>query len=244
MFLTVILVLGLVSLVSFVGVLTLGLKVKKIQALVSLLVPFAAGALLGDAFVHLLPHAFAHDHGSGPALAVIVGFLLFFILEKVLFWRHCHRVGCKEHINQVGPLSLVGDGLHNFIDGVIIGASFLESVELGITTSVAVLAHEIPQEIGDFAILIHAGYSRGRAIWFNFLTSLTALAGGLIILLVGSGAEWLDLLLPLTAGGFVYIAASGLVPQLQKEKRAGQLILQVVMLSLGIGIMFLLLGLE
>ena len=244
MYLTVILVLGLVSLVSFVGVLTLGLKVKKVQTLISLLVPFAAGALLGDAFVHLLPHSFAHDHGPGSSLAVVAGFLIFFGLEKILFWRHCHRVECEDHISQVGPLSLAGDSLHNFIDGVLIGASFLESTELGVSTSVAVLAHELPQEIGDFAVLIHAGYSRARAIWFNFLTSLTAIAGGLFVLLSGAEAVWLDKLLPLTAGGFIYIAASGLIPQLQKEKRAGSLVIQVLMLTAGIGVMFLLLGLE
>lgn len=237
-------VLFLVSAISFIGLVVLAWRPKKSARLISLLVPFAAGSLLGDAFVHLLPHAFEEYGHLTVSAGVVGGFFLFFVLEKVLLWHHCHNIDCEEHLSQIGALSLVADGLHNFIDGVIVAASFRHSWGLGLTTSLAVVAHEIPQEIGDFIILLHAGHTRRRALVYNFLSSLSALIGGGVVLAFQANSHWLGWLLPFTAGGFVYLAASGLIPQIQQEEKTGRLLEGMIGLGLGFGIMFLLLGLE
>ncbi|MCJ7827936.1 ZIP family metal transporter [Patescibacteria group bacterium] len=238
MLLTILAFLSLISAVSLVGVLGFVVKAKKLDRWVVVLVPFAAGTLLGDSFVHLLPHSFEEQSSLAVSGAVTVGFLVFFGLEKVLLWRHCHRVNCEEHQHQIGTLSLVADGLHNFIDGMLVAGSFLASPSLGLATSLAVVAHELPQEIGDFAILIHSGYSKKKAIFSNFLFSLSALAGGLTVYLLREARFGFDWLLPFTAGGFIYIAASGLIPQLHEFNEKRVLLSQFVGLVLGFGVMF------
>lgn len=250
----------IISLVSFVGVFALSLKEQLLRKYIFLLVSLAVGALLGDAFIHLIPEAL--ETTSDPtmlSLAIILGILIFFILEKVLHWHH-HQTETQivteelhqsphpvhpEHIHPVGKMILVSDGVHNFIDGLIIGVSYLVSIEVGIATTIAIILHEIPQEIGDFGVLIHSGYSKVKAMWFNFLSALTAIFGTIIALFIGSSSEILiSWIVPLTAGGFIYIAMSDLIPEMHKTKSIKASILQLTAVLVGVLSMVLLLALE
>ena len=238
---TILSVVG-VSLLSFVGVFTLSINIKKLRKALLYLISFSAGALLGGAFLHLLPESM-EVCGTARQIAVwiLIGMVLFFVLEKVLKWRHCHEPTCDEHPHSLGVMNLVGDGFHNFIDGMIIAVSYMVSIPLGIATTVAVVLHEIPQEIGDFGILIYAGYSRRKALFYNFLSALTAVLGAIITLIVGNSIESLtSYLVPLTIGGFIYIATADLIPELHKDVRLKNSILQLLSFLLGIGLMALL----
>jgi zinc and cadmium transporter len=250
----------IVSLVSLVGVFTLSLKEKLLQKYIFLLVSLATGALLGDAFIHLIPEAF--ESSSKPTLVsiyIIVGIIIFFILEKFLHWHHHqteNQIDLEEmheslnesntkHIHPVGKMILFSDGVHNFIDGLIIGVSYLVSVEVGIATTIAIILHEIPQEIGDFGVLIHSGYSKMKALWFNFLSALTAVLGTLIALFIGSSSEGIIAwLIPLAAGGFIYIAMSDLIPEMHKTKNAKSSFWQLAAVLIGVLAMVLLLAIE
>lgn len=236
----------IVSLVSLVGVFSLSLKENFIRKYIFLFVSLAVGALLGDAFLHLIPESFEElANGANIGLLVIAGLFIFFILEKFLHWHH-HSDDIEErHAHPVGKLIIFSDGVHNFIDGVVIGISFLASVPIGITTTLAVILHEIPQEIGDFAVLLHAGYSRKRALWLNFLSALTAILGTLIAFTLGeAGESFTAWILPLAAGGFIYIAVADLIPELHKTKIVKRSVLQFVSLALGVILMFALTFLE
>jgi zinc and cadmium transporter len=235
-----------VSLVSLVGLFFLSIKEEFIKKYISLFVSLAVGALLGDAFIHLIPESFEKiANGTNIGLLVIAGLFLFFILEKFLHWHH-HSDDIEEyHAHPVGKLVLFSDGIHNFVDGVVIGASFLISAPIGIATTLAVILHELPQEIGDFAVLIHAGYTRRRALWLNFLSALTAVLGTLVaFMLGGAGESFTTWILPLAAGGFIYIAATDLIPELHKTKVVKHSILQLVSLVVGIVLMLALTFLE
>lgn len=235
----------IVSLISLVGVFTLSLKDAVLKKYVFVFVSLAVGALLGDAFLHLIGESF--ETLGDPLLIsglVLSGILVFFILEKFLHWHHHGRdveECCKTH--HLGKMILVSDGLHNMIDGLIIGASYMVSIPAGIATTIAVMLHEIPQEIGDFAVLLHAGYSRKRALWLNFLSALTAVAGLALAIILGSFIDiFTNYFLPFAAGGFIYIAMSDLVPELHKEAHSWQYnFVQIGMVMLGIGLMALLL---
>lgn len=208
----------LVSLISLFGLITLSLKRDVLINIVHHLVAFAVGALLGDAFIHLIPEAFEKADKTAASFLVILGIFLFFMLENLLRWRHCHSPTAANHPHPVATLNLVGDGVHNLIDGLVIGASYLVSLPVGIATTLAVVLHEIPQEMGDFGILINAGFSVGRAIFYNFISACLSIVGALIVLLVGSRFNQFSiLLLPITAGGFIYIAASDLIPELHHK---------------------------
>ncbi|MFA5926647.1 MAG: ZIP family metal transporter [Patescibacteria group bacterium] len=237
----------IVSLISFVGAITLFIKEEALKKLLLFFVAFSTGALIGDAFLHLLPETVERT-GSLTLLnsiSILSGILFFFALEKFLHWRHCHDIECEEHPRYLGVLNLVGDGFHNFIDGILIGASFLVSMPLGITTTVAVALHEIPQELGDFGILLHSGFNRGRAIFYNLISGSIAIAGGVIAYFIGQDAEaFVAFVVPLTIGGFIYIALSGLVPELHKEERWQLSLWQFISMILGIGVMGLLLFLD
>lgn len=237
-----------VSCISFVGLATLGLKLKKLKTVVIYLISFAAGALLGDVFLHLLPEAVESEGGFGLSLGlgVLGGMVVFFLLEKVIHWRHCHMpVDGKEHVHAFAYTNLIGDALHNFLDGVLIAGSFLVNWPTGIATSLAVILHEIPQEIGDFGVLIHGGFTRKRALWLNFLTALTAIVGAVVTLLVaGQMEEIVRWLIPLAAGGFIYIASADLIPELHKETTTRRSLGQIVAFLLGIGVMASLLLME
>jgi len=236
----------IVSAISFVGVLTLLLKESILRGMLLFFVSFSAGALLGDAFVHLLPQA-AEKSGFGITLSIyiLLGILTFFILEKFICWRHCHVETSEQHPHPVGFMNLIGDGLHNLIDGMVIAGSYYVSIPIGIATTLAVVFHEIPQEIGDFGVLLHAGFSKTKALFFNFISALAAVIGAVIVLLVGIKFNNFEVfIIPFTAGGFIYIASSDLIPELHKETKPWKSFAQLIGIVLGILIMFALLLLE
>lgn len=241
-----------VSLVSFVGLLVLSINLKTAQKAIIFLVALSTGALFGDAIIHLIPEIFkSAPSASLASFWILVGILIFFTLEKFLRWGHSHEVDecpdCEQHeIKPVGKMNLVSDALHNFIDGLAIGASFLVNPTVGFATTIAVILHEIPQEMGDFGILLHAGYSKWRALAFNLLSAITAILGTILVLLIGETVIGITaILLPITAGGFLYIAGSDLVPELHKEKSSLKHSFgQFLALLLGLASMFLLLLVE
>ena len=231
-----------ISLISFIGIITLVLSRRRIQPLVFAMVGLAVGAMLGDAFIHLLPEAFARTRTPlATSLTCLAGIILFFVLEKFLLWSHDHATVHTHPIHPVGYINLIADGLHNFIDGILVGASYLISVPIGLATTLAVCLHEIPQEIGDFGILLHAGFTSTRALWLNFLTATLAIAGAVLSLLLGAALQpFATTVLPLAAGGFIYIAGSDLVPELHKERHPRQAAVQLLAIGVGIGLMLLL----
>jgi len=205
----------LVSLISFIGVLTLTLKDKTLDEILLVLVAFSAGALMGGAFLHLLPESIAESPDISKFIYVLMGFILFFFMEKILHWRHCHEGNCSVHTFTY--MNLFGDAIHNFIDGLVIAAAFVTSLSLGIATTFAIAFHEIPQEIGDFGVLVYGGFTKTKALLFNFLVALTAIAGGIIGYFISAFTEeFVVLLLPIAAGGFIYIASSDLIPEIRK----------------------------
>ncbi len=233
-----------VSLISLVGIFTLGIREDRLQRILFYLISFSAGALLGDVFIHILPEIM----GGGGALQngayVLAGIMIFFVLERVLLWHHSHT-SHKENIHSMVSLTTIGDALHNFLDGVAIAASFLVSIPVGIATATAVIFHEIPQEIGQFAILIHGGWSRKKALLYNFFSALTAVAGALFVLIFSrSFNEAPTILLGFGAASFLYIAMSDLIPELHKEPDTKRSVVQFVWMLAGIGVMALLLVLE
>jgi zinc and cadmium transporter len=232
----------IVSIVSLVGVMTISLKEEKLRKILLFLVSFSAGALLGGAFMHLLPEA-VEEYGFGLNIStyLLLGIITFFAMEKFIHWRHCHIPTSKSHPHPYVFMNLIGDGFHNFIDGMVIGGSYLVSIPLGLATTMAVIFHEIPQEIGDFGVLLHGGFSKFKALFFNFLTALTAVIGVIVSLLIGGRVENFTMfLIPFTAGGFIYIAGSDLIPELHKENVPSKSIMQLVSLLLGILVMFFL----
>lgn len=234
----------IVSLISLVGVLTLFFNEKILRKILIFLVSFAAGALLGDVFLHLLPEVFIETNAVFQySVFILLGIILFFLLENIIRWQHCHDLACEEHPHPFGYNVLVGDGLHNFIDGVIIAGSFLVSIPLGIATSLAVIFHEIPQEFGDFAILIQAGFTRKKALFFNFLSALFALLGAIVALIIQSRMEYLSLfIISFTIGGFIYIATADLIPELhRKTATARNILYELLFFILGLVVMALLL---
>jgi len=227
----------IISLISFIGIFTLALKDKLLDKIVLLLVSLSAGALMGGAFLHLLPESVELSDGLDVFLFVLVGFALFFLIEKVLHWRHCHKGECKVHTFTY--MNLIGDSIHNFIDGLIMATSFVISIPLGMTTTMAIALHEIPQEIGDFGVLIYGGFTKKKALVLNFLTALTAVLGGLIGFFISNMVENVKLfILPFAAGGFLYIAASDLIPEIRKETSLKKSMIYFGIFILGIFIMY------
>src|SRR3989339_232352 len=227
-----------VSAGSLIGVITLVMKEKTLHKILILLVSLSAGALIGGAFLHLLPEAQELYQDGNLFLFVLLSFIFFFILEKLLHWRHCHKGVCKVHT--LGLMNLIGDSIHNFIDGLVIAASFLTSFHLGVVTTLAVALHEIPQEIGDFGVLLYAGFGRKKALFANFMTALTAVFGGVIGYFAASRVEHFTFyLLPVAAGGFIYIATTDLIPEMRKETNLYKSFLSFLFFILGIIIMYL-----
>lgn len=240
-----------VSLVSLVGVLTLSLGEALIRRLATILVSFAVGTLLGDAFIHLIPEAFA-DAGATlrASLLVLAGVLLFFVVEKLLRHQHgplhIHHHHDERKRPELAVINVVGDAIHNFIDGVLIGASYVTSPVLGVSTTIAVLFHEIPQELGDFGVLVHSGLTVRKAVLVNLASASVAILGTVATVLVGSRAEAMvtAILVPVTAGGFVYIASADLIPELQHDRSLRALVVQASLIALGIASMALLAAVE
>ncbi len=236
----------IISLISFVGVFSLSADREKLRKTVVFLVSFSAGALFGDAIIHLIPESFEKIESSfDVSLLILSGIVFFFMLEKFIHWRHCHVLGSEKHLHPVVSMNFIGDFIHNLIDGMIVAGSFLTSVPLGIATSIAVVLHEIPQEIGDFGVLLFGGLTVRRALLFNFISATAAIFGAFLVLLLGPYfQEKSFFLLPLTAGGFLYVAGSDLIPELKHETKITASIWQLAAILLGIAIMAGLIFLE
>ena len=233
MFLYAIISTIVVSLISLVGIFFISLG-KKIDRIIILLIALAAGTFIGDAFFHLIPESLESLESLTVFSIVIIGFVLFFFIENFLFWHH-HHSGLEEH--PVSYLNIIGDGVHNFIDGVLIALSYLVSPIIGLTTTIAVIAHEIPQEIGDYAILINGGFTRSKALFFNFISALAAVIGALLgYFLIRE--TFISYLIPIVAGMFIYIGASDLVPELHREQNKIKSYLSIVFFLIGIVIMY------
>jgi zinc and cadmium transporter len=237
----------LISAVSLMGVLVLWLKDKQLERILLYLVSFSVGGLFGDAFIHLIPEAIEEGgFGMSVSLLILLGILFSFVVEKFLQWRHCHIPTSSEHPHSFAYMNLFGDAVHNLIDGLIVGGSYLVSIPIGISTTLAVIFHEIPQELGDFGVLIHGGFNKKKAVWFNLLTALTAILGAVIAFVAGTTLEgFIPLLIPFAAGNFIYIAGSDLIPELRKdEPDLKKATLQVISIILGVAVMLLILLLE
>ena len=221
------------------------------KTLVPHLVSFAIGSLLGAAFLGLLPHALAGpgvEDAHKLFLAVLLGLLGFFLLEKMVLWRHCHSDHCEAHTphdhgkhktDPAGWMILVGDSLHNLVDGVLIAAAFMTDIHLGVVTAMAVAAHEIPQEVGDFVVLLHSGFSRSKALLFNVLSSLTTIIGALLAYWsLGDLQHVLPYVLAVAASSFIYIAVADLIPGLHKRAEASATIQQVLLIAAGVSLIY------
>lgn len=227
----------LISLGALIGIFTLSMKEKLLEKIIMKLVALSSGALLGGAFIHLMPEGIEKvDDPSTFFLTILIAIISYLLIEKVLHWRHCHKSGdCSVH--SFGYMNLLGDAVHNFIDGLIIASAFVVSIPLGITTTIAIALHEIPQEVGDFGVLLYAGFKKKKALLLNFLVALTVVVGGVCGWLLLSKVEAItSFLLPIAAGGFIYIALSDMIPELRKDHFKGFL-QSFVFVILGILIM-------
>jgi zinc and cadmium transporter len=239
---------GLLS-VTAAGLVALNARTAWIPMLIS----YAIGALLGAVFLEILPHAFELS-GSMDKMAatVLFGILLFFVLEKLVLWRHCHGDECEAHAapapvrdhghdhGRSGMMIIIGDTFHNFVDGILIAAAFMTDFKLGAVTALAIIAHEIPQEVGDFLILLHSGYTKRQAFIFNLLSSLATLVGGVIAYLaLQTVQEWIPTILGLAAASMIYVAVADLIPGLHKRPELRATVQQVTLIGLGIGSIWL-----
>ena len=238
--LNIVIATSVVSLFSFVGIYAISLKEKTLHDILLILVAFSAGTILGAAFFDLLPEAIELVEESVVFIYITVGFLFFFILERFIYWYHGHPHGddvarVRTVSKSFGYLNLIGDGIHNFVDGMVIAASFLIGFSVGLAATVAVIFHEFPQEMGDYGILVYAGFKRSRALLLNFIVALAVVLGGISAVFFIEAVEALSgLLIALSAGGFIYLAASELIPELHKETSFKKSVVQFVMFILGI----------
>lgn len=228
----------IVSLISLIGIITLLIKQKHLNKILFFFISFSAGSLLGGAFFHLIPESLEKSTASFVFQLVLIGFITFFILEKILHWHHCQNDHCQEHKKVLGLQNLAGDALHNFIDGLIIISAFYIDFNLGLITTASVILHEIPQEISDFGVLIYSGFSKTKALYYNLISALMAVLGTIIgyflIIKIEQIAQWL---IPITAGGFIYIAASDLIPEINKERKLSKSTLSLIFFLLALLIM-------
>lgn len=231
------------GLVAFVGIFSIGLSNKLFKKLIFVFVAFSAGALLSGAFFHIIPEALDELPAMQVSLFVLTGFVVFFLIERVLHWHHCHEEGCKTHDDKEHPITMLilfGDSIHNFVDGIIISAGFIASVPLGILTTLMIIAHEIPQELGDFAVLVHGGFSKKKALMYNFFSQLTSVVGGVVGFFFATLVKgMIPIVLSFAAGGFIYIAASDLIPELHKEPKLKKALLSFFCFIAGLGLMLL-----
>jgi len=232
----------IVSLISLIGVLTLALNIDKLKRILLYMISLSAGALIGDAFIHLLPEA-AETTGltSAVSLYIISGIVVSFVMEKIIHWRHCHVPTCANHPHPFVWMNLFGDSIHNLIDGLVIGASYLVSIPLGIATTLAVILHEIPQEIGDFGILLHSGMRRGRVLFWNVLGALVGPVGAVVAITFRDVYEKAaGAVLAVVVGNFVYLALADLIPAIKHESRIRNTIGQIVLVIVGIVLVWIL----
>jgi zinc and cadmium transporter len=229
----------IISLIAFVGIVTLFLKEELLKKALMVLVALSAGGLLGGAFLHLLPEA-VEEAGAQMSvfLYLLLGFCLFFVLEQFLLWRHEH--GTVHKIQPFSYLILISDGVHNFIDGLVIAASFVVGFQIGVVTTLAVALHEIPQELGDFGVLTYGGFSRKRALFFNYISAITAILGGIIGYFLSSLLQTsIVYLLPFAAGNFIYISAADLIPEIKHTVNPKRSAIHFCAFLVGLGIMLI-----
>ncbi|MFH1582659.1 MAG: ZIP family metal transporter [bacterium] len=228
----------LISLGALIGVFSLAARKESIEKIILFLVSLSAGTLMGGAFLHLLPEALEGMPAEEVFGIVLFSFILFFLVEKIFHWRHCHEGDCGIH--SFGPINLIGDSIHNFIDGLIIAATFLVDINLGIATTIAIAFHEIPQEIGDFGVLLHAGYKKVKALALNYFVALTVVVGGITGYFISFSLDDLIVkLLPFAAGGFLYISTSDLIPEIRKETGLKRSLISFFFFLIGILIMYI-----
>lgn len=240
MFTLLMIIIGtfVITLCVWVAVLFIFLKKEILSKITMFLVALSAGALMGGAFLHLMPEASEQIKPNTLFGIFLISFVVFFLIEKLLHWRHCHKADCPIHT--FGHMNLIGDSIHNFIDGLIIASTFMVDFSLGMATTLAVAIHEIPQEIGDYGVLIHAGFNNKKALTLNYLVALTVVLGGIVGYFSFSHLNnILPYLLPFAAGGFVYIAASDLMPEIRKETNIKKSIGTFFIFILGILLMYL-----
>ena len=237
-FFSILLATFFITLCVWVGVLFIFLKKESLSKIIVFLVALSAGALMGGAFIHLMPEASEKLSADSLFSTFLASFAIFFLIEKILHWRHCHKGECAVHT--FGHMNLIGDSIHNFIDGLVIASTFMLNPGVGIATTLAVAIHEIPQEIGDYGVLIHAGFHKKKALALNYLVALTVVLGGIVGYFSLSHIESiLPYLLPFAAGGFVYIAASDLMPEIRKEKDLTKSMGVFLVFMVGILLMYL-----
>lgn len=222
------------GLVALLGVFTLAMSDKTLKRILYVLVAFAAGAMMGGGFLHLLTESLEPLGADNAFIMLIGGFSAFFLIERILHWHHCHERECEVH--SYSYMILIGDGIHNFIDGLVIAAAFLTNFQLGLVSSILIIGHEIPQEIGDFGVLLHGGMAKIKALTYNFISQITAVIGGIVGFLI-PGEGFKTLMLPIAAGGFIYIAASDLIPELHKEPKLSKSLLAFSFFLVGVGLM-------
>lgn len=233
---------AIVGLISLIGIFTLSIDQKKLYNYLIYFVSLSAGTLMGDAFLHLIPEAYAAGNNPFVSVYILTGILVFFVLEKILHWRHCHEEPCEEHPHPFSYVILIGDAVHNAIDGMVIAASFLVSIPVGIATTTAVIFHEIPHEIGNFGSLVYGGFTRSKALLYNFLSAIFSIIGAVLVLVINiTDGSLTRFLIPFAAGGFVYIAGTDLIPELHKHTEIKKGIWQLLTFLAGIGLMLVLL---
>lgn len=230
---------AVISLLSLVGALILAFRKDLPGSTLQFLVSFSVGGLFGGAFFHLIPEASRMGYTQGISIYILLGVFTAFSVERFLMWRHNHEMKTEEHPRNFAYMNLYGDAVHNLIDGLVIGGAYMYSPSLGVTTTLAVFMHELPQEIGDFSVLLYAGFGKRKALLYNVATSLTAFLGLLSsILLYTYISQFTSILIPFSAGNFIYIAGSDLVPELQKEEKTKRSILQLTGIFLGLSLLY------
>ncbi len=230
----------LVSLASVIAAIPLLLKKKVSQELLIILMSISVGTLLGSVFIHFLPEATSHKYTLGLAIYILAGFLTFFLIEKGIHWHHnkkCEKQNAHSHAYHIAPINLIGDGVHNFIDGLVIAGSYIVSIPLGIAATISIILHELPQEIADFGILLYSGISKTKALFFNFLSALTSVLGAIVGILLSSKFDLGPFIIPFASGIFLYIAASNLVPELHRQCGLKDTMFHTLAIILGIGLM-------
>ena len=235
---------GLLSVLA-AALIALNAKITHVPVLIS----YAVGTLLGAAFLELLPHAFGMAASpENMAGTILFGILLFFVLEKLVLWRHCHIEQCEAHDppqplhdhGRSGMMIMIGDTFHNFVDGVLIAAAFLANIELGVVTALAIIAHEVPQEVGDFLILLHSGYTKMQALLFNMLSSVAMIAGGVLAYFaLQTMQHWIPSLLGLAVASMLYVSVADLIPGLHRRPEIQATVQQVILIALGVATIWL-----
>ena len=231
----------IISLLSIVVVVPFLLKRKISKHTLLFLLSISVGVLLSTVFMDLLPETIEHGYNIGTALYILMGFIIMFILEKFVHWHHnkgCENGNCgHSHAYNLAPINLIGDGIHNFIDGMVVAGAYAANVTLGMTATISIIFHEIPQELADFGVLLYSGYSKKRALLFNFLSAATAFIGlALGLILIGRLHGFTEFIIPFAAGNFLYIAASNLLPQLHRHCKLKETLLHIFAILLGVAI--------